>query len=173
MAAQSRPSGSQETEVLCIYGFAFEFPALSTIEFDPKFKREKGDLAIKAPSKSVVFLSWGDLGRVVKRLPTPMEHSKYSVERVAKSVQGKATSMEQKEVSINGHRAVYSRSRVDSHGPLLGGGRRSQEIESLHVHCDRAMRYYVIYTSFDPTKPKDPWQEDAMKVIAGSFKCHP
>jgi ribulose-5-phosphate 4-epimerase/fuculose-1-phosphate aldolase len=67
---------------------------------------------------------------------------------------------------------VYGRSRVESHGPLLGGGKRNQEIVSLHIHCDKAMRYYVIYTSFDPARPKDPWQEDAMKVIADTFKCH-
>jgi hypothetical protein len=172
MEKQLQPSENLGVDTLCVYGFAFDFPVNYGIEFDPKFKREEGSLALKSPSKSVIFVSWGDLRKVVKKLPTPVEHSQFSMERAAKSAQGRLTNIGQKEMKVNGHTAVFSHARVDVPRGFIPGRNRNQEIESLHLHCENASRYYVIYTSFDAERPKDSAHEDALMVVVGTFKCH-
>jgi hypothetical protein len=160
------------TDALRIYGLSFDFPLSHRLEFDPKFTREEGNLAIKSPSNSVVFVSWGDLRKIVKKLPNAEEHSKYSVERVVKTTQGKLTIVEQKEMTINGHRATYKHVRVEaSRGPLMVR-RGNQEIKSYHLHCDRTSRYFVIYTNLQPDRPSGPEQDDTLKIVAATFKCH-
>jgi len=159
-------------DALRIYGLSFDFPSSNKLEFDPKFTREEGNLAVKSPSKSVVFVSWGDLRKIVKKLPNAEEHSKFSVERVVKTTQGSLTIIEQKEMTINGHRAAYKHVRVEApKGPLIMR-RRDQEIESLHLHCDRTSRYFVIYANLQPDRPSGEGQDDTLKIIATTFKCH-
>lgn len=166
-----QPRETVEMDTLCIYGLAFNFPVTYELEFNPKFKREDGDLAIKSPTKSAIFVSWGDLRKVVKKLPNPAEHSRFSVERVVKGVQGKLIDVEQKEMRVNGHAAVFTHARVEMPGGLIGG-KRILETESLHLHCENASRYYVIHTSFNPSRPKDSGNDDALKLVIDTFKCH-
>jgi hypothetical protein len=160
------------TDALRIYGLSFDFPLSHRLEFDPKFTREEGSVAIKSPSNAVVFVSWGDLRKIVKKLPNPEEHSKFSVERVVKHTQGRLTIVEQKEIMINGHRAAYKHVRVEApKGPIIVR-RRDQEIESLHLHCDRTSRYFVIYTNVQPDRLGGVGQDDTLKIVAATFKCH-
>jgi hypothetical protein len=166
-----QPRETVETDTVRIYGLSFNFPVTYELEFKPKSKREEGDLAIKSPTKSVIFVSWGDLRKVVKKLPNPAEHSRFSTERVAKSLQGKLIDVERKEMTVNGHAAVFTHAKVEM--PMgLFGGKRTLEVESLHLHCENASRYYVIHTSFNPSRPKDPGHEDALEVVIDTFKCH-
>ncbi len=72
----------------------------------PEFKRTDGDVAVKAPEKAVVFVSWGELEKVMKKAPTIEDHAKFSLDRVKKSVQGKMTPLDHKEIDVNGHTAV-------------------------------------------------------------------
>jgi len=168
----SEPRQSSPPDTLRIYGISFDFPATQKLEFDPKFTREEGSVAVKSPTKSVVFVTWGDLRKVVKRLPTPEEHSKYSMERAAKSARGRLKRVEQRHLQINGHSAAYSRAEVEVPKAMLGPRRSNQEIESVHLHCDRASRYFVIYTSSDWGGPRAPGQEDVFRVVTETFRCH-
>lgn len=161
-----------EVDTLRIYGFSFDFPASHRLEFDPKFTREEGSLAIKSPSKRVVFVSWGDLRKIVNKLPTSTEHSKFSRERAARRTRGKMNLLEQREAKVNGHWAAYSRIEIEGPGGIMGTRRRTEEIESLHLHCDRTSHYFVIYTSSVPAGPKEPEQSDTLWIVANSFKCH-
>jgi hypothetical protein len=168
----AEPRQEAERDTLRIYGMAFDFPVTQKLEFDPKFTREEGSVAVKSPTKSIVFVTWGNLGRVAKKLPTPREHSRYSTERAAKNARGRLTRVEQREIQINGHSAAYSRAEVEVPRGMLGPQRPNQEIESVHVHCDRTSRYFVIYTSSDWGGPRAPEREDVFKVVTETFRCH-
>jgi hypothetical protein len=168
----AEPQGVAERDVLRIYGMSFDFPVSQKLEFDPKFTREGGSVAVKSPSKSVVFVTWGELRRVIKKLPTPREHSKYSMERAARSARGRLNHVEQRDVQINGHSAAYSRAEVEVPRGMLGPQRPNQEIVSVHFHCDRTSRYFVIYTSSDWGGPSAPGRDDVFRVVTETFKCH-
>jgi hypothetical protein len=168
----SEPQGKTELDTLQIYGISFDFPVTQKLEFDPRFTREEGSVAVKSPMKSVVFISWGELRKIVKRLPTPAEHSKYSMERAAKNARGRLNQAEQREVEINGHPAAYSRAGIEVSRGILGPRRPNQEIQSVHLHCDKTSRYFVIYTSSDWGNPDAQGRDDVFRVVTGTFKCH-
>ena len=168
--AESQPDAERET--LRIYGMSFDFPLSQKLEFDPKFTREEGSVALKSPTKSVVFVTWGELQRIAKKLPTPREHSRYSMERAARSARGKLNQVEQRDVQINGHPAAYSRVEVEMPRGLLGPQRSNQEIVSVHFHCDRTSRYFVIYTSSDWGGHSAQGRDDVFRVVTESFRCH-
>ena len=145
----AEPQQTAERDTLRIYGMSFDFPASQKLEFDPKFTREEGSVAVKSPTKSVVFVTWGDLRKVVKKLPTPRDHSRYSMERAARSARGKLNQVEQRDMRINGHSAAFSRAEIAIPRGMMGPQRPNQEIESVHFHCNITSRYFVIYTSSD------------------------
>ncbi len=159
-----------EKDNLTIYGFTFEYPKTRKLEFNPKFKRTDGDVAVKSPEKAVVFVSWGELERVIKKAPTIEAHAKFSLERVKKSVQGKMTSVDHRVMDVNGHRAEYNDVKilVPRRG-LLGKG-TEQQVTSVHVHCDRTGRYFVIYTTSTPNNVKD--QQRTLQGIVETLRCH-
>jgi hypothetical protein len=158
-------------ETLMIYGFSFEYPAEAKIEFNPKFKREGGDVAVKLPGEYNTFVSWGLLEKLPEKFSDIHEHSKHSVENVRKSVQGKVTKVENREIDVNGHRGDYNHVKVDvPRRGLFGGKGQVQEIHSLHIHCPESKRYYVIYGSSRPDK-SGPQSETLMDLLQ-SFKCH-
>ena len=164
--------GEAQRDTLRIYGMSFDFPMSQKLEFDPKFSREEGSVAVKSPKKSVVFVTWGELQRIAKKLPTPREHSKYSMERAARSARGKLNHVEQRDGQINGHPAAYSRAEVAIPRGLLGPQRPNQEIVSVHFHCDKTSRYFVIYTSSDWGGPGAEGRDDVFRVVTESFRCH-
>ena len=166
------PQGEAERDTLRIYGMSFDFPMSQKLEFDPKFTREGGSVAVKSPSKSVVFVTWGELRRIVKKLPTPKDHSRYSMERAAKNSRGKLKQVEQRDVRINGHSAAYSRAEIEMPRGMLGPQRPKQEILSVHFHCDRTSRYFVIYTSSDWGGPGVQERDDVFRVVTETFRCH-
>ena len=127
---------------------------------------------MKSPTKSVVFVTWGDLRKIVKRLPTPAQHSKYSMDRAAKNARGRLNQTEQKNMEINGHSAAYSRAEVEVPRGPLSPHRPNQKIESIHIHCDRSSRYFVIYTSSDWGGSGPPERENVFRVVSETFKCH-
>jgi hypothetical protein len=159
-----------EMDKLLVYGFSFEFPKTSKLEFNPKFKREDGDVAVKTPEKAVVFVSWGDLEKVKKRAPTIEDHAKFSLDRVSKSVQGKMTVVEKKEITVNGHDALSNYVRVEVPRRGLFGKGTQQEVRSVHVHCDKSGRYFVIYATCTPQNSEE--QGRTVEGICETLRCH-
>ena len=159
-----------EKDTLTIYGFSFDFPKDRKLEFNPKFKRTDGDVAVKAPDKAVVFVSWGELERIVKKAPTIEDHAKFSLDRVKKSVQGKLNQVEHKRIDVNGHPAEYNHVKilVPRRG-LLGRG-SEQEVTSVHIHCPKTGRYFVIYAT--STGGNAGEQKTALESITETLRCH-
>jgi hypothetical protein len=160
-----------EKDTLKIYGFSFEFPATAKLEFNPKFKRDDGDVAVKSPAKAVVFVSWGDLEKVIKKAPTTEDHAKFSLERVRKSVQGKLNSVEHKDIDVNGHTAIFNHVKIDVPRRGLFGKGQQQDVRSVHLHCDKTARYFVIYATSTPLNIEE--QGQTLNEIIDTLQCHP
>jgi len=159
-----------EKDKLEIYGFSFEFPKTSRLEFNPKFKRDAGDVAVKTPDKAVTFVSWGELEKVMKKAPNIEAHAKFSLDRVKKSVQGKMTVLENKEITVNGHDALYNHVRVDVPRRGFFGKGTQQEVRSVHVHCDKSGRYFVIYATCTALNTEE--QGRTVDMVCETLKCH-
>jgi hypothetical protein len=157
-------------DTLRIYGFSFTYPATSKLEFNPKFKREDGDVAVKSPDKANIFVSWGDLDKVIKKAPTIQDHAKFSLDRVKKSVQGKLTTLETRDMTVGGHDAVFNHVQIEVPRRGLFGKGQLQDIQSVHLHCDRTKRFFVIYAT--STVENREVQGRTMQEIVGSLQCH-
>jgi len=159
-----------EMDTLRIYGFSFRFPETAKLEFNPKFKRTEGDVAVKSPEKANVFVSWGDLEKIVKKAPTIQDHAKFSLDRVKKSVQGKMSTVESKEMTVGGHTAVFNHVKIEVPRRGLFGKGQIQEVRSVHLHCDATKRFFVIYAN--STEANTESQARTMDEILDSFQCH-
>ncbi len=159
-----------EKDSLTIYGFSFEYPKSRKLEFNPKFKRTDGDVAVKSPEKAVVFVSWGELEKIAKKAPTIEEHAKFSLERVKKSVQGKMVAVDHKDIEVNGHPALYNSVRIQVPKRGLFGRAQEQEVTSVHLHCPQSQRYYVIYTTSNNDNVAD--QQRTLQGIIETLRCH-
>ncbi len=162
-------TGSQR-ERLTIYGFSFEYPTDCKLEFNPKFKREDGDVALKWPQNFTLFVSWGPLERLKKSM-TLEDHANFSLERIKKSVQGKISTIERKEIEVQGHNTLFNHVRVEvPRRGIFGGKSRYQEVRSIHLHCEQSSRYFVIYGTTDVEKSEQ--QGVTVSGVIDSFKCH-
>jgi hypothetical protein len=159
-----------EQDNLTIYGFSFQYPKSRKLEFNPKFKRSDGDVAVKSPEKWVVFVSWGELEKITKKAPTIDDHAKFSLDRVKKSVQGKMASIDHREMDVNGHRALYNNVKIQVPKRGLFGKAEEQEVTSVHLHCDESKRYFVIYATSTPQNIAD--QKRTMQGIIDTLRCH-
>jgi hypothetical protein len=159
-----------EKDKLQIYGLSFQFPITSKLEFNPKFKRDAGDVAVKSPEKANVFVSWGDLDKVIKKAPTIQDHAKFSLDRVKKSVQGKMTTLETKDITIDGHDAVFNHVKIEVPRRGLFGKGQMQDVRSVHLHCDRTKRFFVIYAT--ATEATAEAQASTMQEIVETLQCH-
>lgn len=172
METEDLPIGQApvQKDTLRIYGFTFQFPQTAKLEFNPKFNREEGDVAVKSPDKANVFVSWGDLDKVVKKAPTIQDHAKFSLDRVKKSVQGKMSTVESKDITVCGHDAVFNHVRIEVPRRGLFGKGPLQDVRSVHLHCDTTRRFFVIYAT--ATEANEEVQRATMDEIVESFQCH-
>jgi len=162
--------GAVTMDTLTVYGFSFQFPSTSWLEFNPKFKRESGDVAVKSPGKAVVFFSWGDLAKLEKRAPSLEAHAKFSMDKVKKSVQGKMKQLDSREVDVNGHTALFNRVAIEVPRRGFFGKGQEQEVTSVHLHCKQSGRYFVIYATSNATNADR--QQRTIQDIVGSTRCH-
>ncbi|MDA4122355.1 MAG: hypothetical protein OK456_04145 [Thaumarchaeota archaeon] len=167
----SDPAGGEPLDTLAIYGFSFRYPASRSLEFNPKFKREQGDVAVKSPEKAVVFFSWGDLAKLQKTQTGLEAHAKFSLEKIKKSVQGKMVQVERRELTLNGHPALFNHVKVEvPRRGLVGKSGGEQEVRSLHLHCPDSGRYYVVYAT--STAANSEVQSRTLDEIVASVRCH-
>ena len=57
-------------ETFSVYNFSVDYPAVCRIEFNPKSRREAGDIVFHFPDREKVFLTWGKLEDAQKKFPT-------------------------------------------------------------------------------------------------------
>ena len=110
-----------EFEKFSVYNFSIEYPPVCRVEFNPKSRREAGDIVFHFPDREKVFLSWGDLEKAEKKFETAEKQAEHSLQVVKKS--GNVKKMEKLEndmLTLNSHKAAYNRVRLDEQS----GGRR-------------------------------------------------
>jgi hypothetical protein len=160
-------------ETFSIYKFSIEYPPVCRVEFNPKSRRDAGDIVFHFPDREKMFLSWGNLEKAEKKFATAEEQAEHSFKAVKKSSNVKKIDKVTSDVlSVNSHNAAYNRVRVDEIPRGLFGGKTTipHEAHSLHLHCDKSSRYFVLYTMLSPRAPED--FGDLFVQMAKSFKCH-
>ena len=159
-------------ETFSVYRFSVDYPAVCRIEFNPKGRREAGDVAFHFPDREKVFLSWGKLEDAQKRFATPKDHAEHSLEVTRKSRQVKNFErVKQDSLEVNSHKAEYNRAKMEeSSTSLLRGQTKKREALSLHLHCEQSSRYFVIYALLSPNAPEG--FADLFLDMVQSFRCH-
>ena len=160
-------------ELLALYGFSAKYPNNARLEFNPKARREKGDLVFHLEQGLKIFLSWGRLEEARKRYATAAAQASDSVQRSIGSARGKLDGTpETRNLKIQGHDAVYTHARMlfEQGGFLFGTRRVTQDAYAMHVHCEDSGRYYVLYTFARPEVSEELGK--TIEPIMSSLKCH-
>ena len=160
-------------ENFSIYGFAIDYPDVCRVEFDSKSRREAGDVAFTFPDRNRIYLSWGDLEKVSKRFASPEEHANFSLDAMKKRKNVKNFERVKRDtISLQGHNTSVNKVRFDEStlNVFLRSKDLPREAYSLHVHCDKSNRYYVLY-SMVPANG-EVRLERIMEDMAESFRCH-
>ncbi len=163
-----------EFEKFSVYNFSMNYPPVCRVEFNPKSRREGGDVVFHFPDKEKVFLSWGALEKATKKFETVDKQAEHSIQSVKKSSGVKGfEKISQDSLEINDHKAVFNRIRMEEvragFFPGKGGGIKREAL-SLHLHCEKSGRYFVIYAMLTGQAPGD--FDDLYMTMAKSFKCH-
>jgi len=165
---------NEDFETFSVYNFSIDYPPVCRVEFNPKTRREGGDIVFHFPDREKVFLSWGNLEKAEKKFETAEKQAEHSLQVVKKS--GNVKKMEKLEtdlLTLNSHPAAYNRVKVDEQPAGIFMGKRTvpHDAYSIHIHCDKTSRYFVIYAMLSPKAPED-FGVAIFKVMANSFKCH-
>jgi hypothetical protein len=150
-----------------------DYPAVCRIEFNPKSRREAGDVVFHFPDREKIFLSWGNLEKALKKFPTAEEQAEHSLESVKKDSHAKSVErIKQNSLEINSHKASYNHFKVEEIPSSLFPGKKTRERQALtmHLHCEPTSRYFVVYVLLSPNAPED--FEDLFLDMLRSFKCH-
>ena len=171
--AAKAPPEKKEFELVALYGFSAKIPNDARLEFNPKSRREKGDIVFHLQEGYKIFLSWGRLEDARKRYKTAAEQAADSVKRSLKSSWAKLEGEPHtKNLKIQDHDAVYTRARMwlERGGFPMGKHRVTQDALALHLHCEDSGRYYVVYAFTRPEVSEDVQRN--FEPIVSSLKCH-
>ena len=163
--------GELSFEQFAVYGFSVDYPADCLIEMKPRARKDEGEVAFKFPRGNVFFLTWGPLEKV-ESFHGAEGHADYSIERIKKNREAKIKDRRSEILQVNGHPSPFNRVWIDVQrkGLIMGSTRSSYEIRSLHVHCDKSGRYFLMYVQ-GPTETSEQ-QEEVMARMAQTFRCH-
>ena len=166
-------SNGWELENFSVYKFSINYPSICRVEFNHKNRRDKGDVVFHFPDKERVFLTWGDLKIAEKKFGNAEKHAERSLQAVKNS--GNVKKMEQilkDTLMINSHKASYNQVKIDEIQTGFFVGKRVvvHETHSIHLHCNKSSRYFVIYTMLSSKTPED--FDTIFKLMSNSFKCH-
>ena len=164
---------NNDFERFSIYGFSIDYPKDCRLEFNPKSRRDTGDVVFHFPDRMKVFLSWGDLEKAAKNFQTVEQHAEHSLKNIKKS--GAVKNFErisQDSVTIHSHRGAYNRVKLEEIAVGFLSGKRTvpRESYSVHVHCPNTARYFVVYTMI-PGSSNENYEKTVM-TMANSLKCH-
>lgn len=167
---------SENFEKFSVYKFSLDYPKVCRVEFNPKSRREGGDIVFHFPDREKIYISWGDLEVAKKRFGSPQSHAEHGIKKIMK---GRGVSekdserLKQDSLEVDGHSGVYNRVKLGELIPgLLLSKKRivTREAHSVHVYCEQSSRYFVIYTLLSPKAPED--FGELLVTMARSFTCH-
>jgi hypothetical protein len=155
-----------------MYGFTIDYPEDCRVEFNSKSRREAGDVVFRLPEDIRIYLSWGELEKVSKRFGSPEEHANYSLDAMEKGKNVKNFERVSRDsIRLHNHRSAVSKVRFDEKSLRLFSRSKDlpREAYSLHIHCDKSKRYFVLYTMAPANELRF---EKIMESMRESFKCH-
>jgi hypothetical protein len=170
------PVMEQKMEQFSVYRFSMEYPPVCRFEFNPKTRREKGDIVLHFPDKEKIFISWGQLPVVLKKYETAEAFAKHSIKSMTKSrTVNKSEILTQDSFRVNSHDAYYNKAKfLEAGGGGLFGGRRGPPggriTCSVHLYCPNSSRYFVIYALLTAHAPED--FDDLFLKMVKTFQCH-
>jgi hypothetical protein len=153
-----------------------EYPPVCRFEFNPKTRREKGDIVMHFPDKEKVFISWGELPVVLKKYDTARAFAEHSIKSMSKSrAVKKGEKLSEDSFRVNSHDAFYNKAQFEeaSAGGMFGRGRTAPGGRitcSVHLYCPDSSRYFVVYALLSPKAPED-FDELFLRMVK-TFKCH-
>jgi Zn-finger nucleic acid-binding protein len=160
-------------ERFSIYGFTIDYPEECRVEFNSKSRRETGDVVFRLPKNIGIFLSWGELGKVLKRFGSAEEHANYSLDTMKKGKNVKNFERVSRDtISLHNHNGSVNKVRFEERTLRLFARSKDipREAYSLHVHCDKSERYFVLYSM---ASANDETRLDRiMELMRESFICH-
>lgn len=164
---------NEDFESFSIYGFSLNYPKECRVEFNPKSRREAGDMVFHFPDKVKIFLSWGELEKATKRFQTIEDHAANSLETMKKA--GNVKNFEKvmsDTLKVRSHKATYNHVTLDEVTLGLFTGKRAvpRDACSVHVHCPESSRYFVIYTLLPRESVHE--QDKVLRAMTNSLKCH-
>jgi hypothetical protein len=167
---------SENLEKFSVYKFSVDYPSVCRVEFNPKSRREAGDIVFHFPDREKLYISWGDLEKAKTRFQSPQAHAEQGLKTIMKG-RGVSEKDSQKEteqsLQINSHTAVYNSVKLGELIPGLFLSKKrivTRRAYSVHIHCDQSSRYFVIYALVSPNAPED--FGDLLLTMARSFTCH-
>ena len=162
-----------EFENFSMYGFSINYPDVCRVEFNSKSRRETGDMSFKFPDSARIFLSWGELEKVSKRFGSPEEHANFSLDAMKKGKNVKNFERVSRDtMPLHSHNTSVNKVRFDEKAlKVFGRGKDiPREAYSLHVHCDKSNRYFVLYTMAAVDDERK--FERIIESMRQSFNCH-
>jgi hypothetical protein len=164
---------NSDFENFSMYGFAIDYPEVCRVEFNSKSRREAGDVAFRFPDSVRIFLSWGELEKVSQRFSSAEEHANYSLDAMKRGKRVKNFERVLRDTTtLHNHKTSVNKVRFEEERlKLFGRGKDiSREAYSLHVHCDKSKRYFILYAM---APVNDEVRLDRiMESMTESFKCH-
>jgi hypothetical protein len=160
-------------ERFSVYGFSIDYPAVCRVEINPKSLREIGDIVFHFPDREKVFLSWGQLAKAREKFQTIEAQADHAIDVIRKARNIKNFQMiSQDSLDINSHEALYKSIQVEEILTGFLGGMKTirRKAYSLHVHCDRSSRYFVVYVFLTANAP-DAFDK-VFRTMISSIKCH-
>ena len=175
VSLQSRWTVKDSYENFSIYGFSLDYPEECRVEFNSKSRRESGDVVFTFPDKVDrvrIFLSWGELEKVSKRFQTTEEHAEFSLDAMKKGKNVKNFERVSRDtLPLHNHRGSVNKVKFDERSVgLIGSKDIPRQAYSLHVHCDKSNRYFVLYT-MTPRNSESRYDR-IMDSMRDSFRCH-
>jgi hypothetical protein len=164
---------SESYEKFSVYGFSIDYPRVCRVEFNPKSRRESGDIVFHFPDKEKLYLSWGALEKAQKSFQTVEKQAEHGVENLRKGGNIKNFErVEQDTLNVSKHKAIYNRVKIGQPAPGLFGSKKMtyRQGYSCHLHCEESSRYFVIYSILSPSGPED--FGELILAIVKSFECH-
>jgi hypothetical protein len=161
-------------ETFSVYGLSMDYPEVCRVEFNPKSRRDAGDVVFHFPDRERLFLSWGSLEEARKRYADANAQAIESIDRAKRNRQVRSMeNVEHESLLLQGHQAIYNHMRFQVVSPGLLRDRQTgeQETHSIHLHCPESGRYYVVYGSATSTSDSSN-QRSILLEMASSLRCH-
>jgi hypothetical protein len=167
---------TSDFEKFSVYRFSIVYPPVCRVEFNPKSRRESGDIVFHFPDREKIYISWGDLTVAKARFQTPQNHAEHNIKTIMKgrNVSGKDSErIAQDSLEINTHTAAYNSIKLGEIPPGVFFSKKRVVIRraySVNLFCEESSRYFVIYTLLSPNAPED--FGDLLLAMVRSFTCH-